>query len=229
MDTTNQQKNKIAAAFIKLVDVMAILREPDGCPWDRQQDSMSLRPYLIEEAYEVIEAIESGDHEWLCEELGDLLLQVVFHAQIHSESHSFTVVEVIEGISNKLIRRHPHVFGSLNSDDMQELKEVWEEIKNHEKSQNPRRKNTSIETSMPALMQGQKFTRHRELDSSNLPQPLQDAVEFLSTCPEENVHTYYPRFILKLLEVANARQIDAETSLKDLVIQLSKTNQVPAP
>src|SRR6202795_1501977 len=97
--------------FEKLVGVQARLRAPDGCPWDREQTHQSLRTYLIEEAYEVLEALESGDDAKFAEELGDLLLQVVFHAQIAAEERRFTAADVVREIHQKMVRRHPHVFG----------------------------------------------------------------------------------------------------------------------
>src|SRR5689334_14594595 len=97
--------------FEKLIEIMATLRGPDGCPWDKQQDFNSLKPMLVEEVYEVLEAVERDDFDGLAEELGDLLLHVVFHAQLGKESGQFTIDTVIDKISEKLVRRHPHVFG----------------------------------------------------------------------------------------------------------------------
>ena len=116
-------------AIERLAEVMARLRAPDGCPWDREQDHMSLRPYLIEEAYEVIHAIENGDSEALKHELGDLLLHIVFHAQIASENGEFNLDDVAEACVDKLIRRHPHVFGEGKADTPKEVKDNWEAIK----------------------------------------------------------------------------------------------------
>jgi MazG family protein len=116
-----------------LVQVMAKLRGPDGCPWDREQTHDSLRRYMLEEAYEATEQMASGDMKHLCEELGDVLLQVVFHAQIASESGHFTMDEVVEGITAKLVRRHPHVFGDVSVRDAAEVNRNWEAIKRQEK------------------------------------------------------------------------------------------------
>jgi tetrapyrrole methylase family protein/MazG family protein len=109
--------------------IMARLRGPDGCPWDRKQDHESLRPYVIEEAYELVEAIDGGKSEEVREELGDLLLQVVFHAQIASETGAFDFDDVADGIVRKLIRRHPHVFGDASAADEAEALLNWERIK----------------------------------------------------------------------------------------------------
>ena len=119
--------------FVELVDIMARLRAPGGCPWDREQDHATLKPYLLEEAYEVLDAIDAGDDGELCAELGDVLLQVVFHAQVASEADRFTVDDVCQAIVDKLIRRHPHVFGDARIDDAEAQTVAWEEHKRLER------------------------------------------------------------------------------------------------
>ncbi len=109
--------------------LMAVLRSPEGCAWDRKQTHHSLIPYLIEEAYEVIEAIEADNPEALCEELGDLLCQVVFHAQLAEENEKFNADKAVEGIVQKLIRRHPHVFDKKTDLDPQQVRDQWEQMK----------------------------------------------------------------------------------------------------
>ncbi len=119
--------------FDELVSIMARLREPGGCPWDREQDHKSIVPYLIEEAYEVVEAIEKSDDDDLKEELGDLVLQVVFHARMAEERGAFDIRDVLKGICSKLIRRHPHVFGDgVNVSGSGEVLRNWEDIKKRE-------------------------------------------------------------------------------------------------
>lgn len=115
--------------FERLIKVMARLRSPDGCPWDLKQDHQSLKPYLIEEAYEVIEAIDSGDDQKLKEELGDLLLQILFHARLAEEKGRFDIWGVAEGICEKLIARHPHVFEKRRKITPEEVLQNWEHIK----------------------------------------------------------------------------------------------------
>ncbi|MBN2684407.1 MAG: nucleoside triphosphate pyrophosphohydrolase [Pontiellaceae bacterium] len=122
----------------RLLDVMRKLRGPDGCPWDREQTNESLKSDLIEEAYEVIDAIESGEASALEEELGDLLLQVVFHAQICFESGQFEFSNVADGIADKLIRRHPHVFGEVQVSGTGEVLQNWDAIKKAEKQERDR-------------------------------------------------------------------------------------------
>src|SRR5215216_5106400 len=131
---SQEQKPTPAAAFQRLAEIIARLRAPDGCPWDREQTHATLRTHLLEEACETMEAIDSGDDAHLCEELGDLLMQPVLHAQIASESGTFDIVDVMEGISDKLVRRHPHVFGELTVADSGEVLRHWDAIKRDEKA-----------------------------------------------------------------------------------------------
>lgn len=119
--------------FDTLVKIVARLRAPDGCPWDREQSHASLRGNLLEECYEVLEALDEGDTEKLCHELGDLLMQVVLHAQIASEAGEFELGDVIKSINTKLIYRHPHVFGSLKVKDAKEVLLNWEALKKEER------------------------------------------------------------------------------------------------
>ena len=120
--------------LLRLVDVERRLRDPeDGCPWDLEQDHASLAPYLVEETYEALDAIAGGDDRELVEELGDVLLQVVFHAQIGADRRAFTIDDVARGIADKLVRRHPHVFGDVDVADAEEVTANWEELKRAEK------------------------------------------------------------------------------------------------
>jgi XTP/dITP diphosphohydrolase len=128
--------NENLKALQELIDVVAKLRSPDGgCPWDLEQTPQTLTPYVIEEAYEVVDAIKSGDKNAIAEELGDLLLQVVLQAQIASEYGQFSLKEVASGISQKLIRRHPHVFGNTKVQSVEEVRQNWEQIKAAEKEE----------------------------------------------------------------------------------------------
>ena len=120
--------------FDDLLTIMSILRAPGGCPWDIEQTHQSIRKNLIEEAYEVCEGIDSNDDAILCEELGDLLLQVVFHAQIAQDDNRFTINEVADGVCKKLIRRHPHIFADVKADTSDQVLENWDQIKKAEKA-----------------------------------------------------------------------------------------------
>jgi len=119
--------------FARLVDIMARLRAPGGCPWDREQTPESLRPFVLEEAYEVIEAIDHGDPANIRDELGDLLLQVVFQAELAAEGGRFTIADVAQAIADKLERRHPHVFGSVHVEGAEDVVRNWKRIKAEER------------------------------------------------------------------------------------------------
>lgn len=132
--------DEAAQAFREFVSVIQKLRTPEtGCPWDLEQDHLTLRPYLLEEANEVVEAIQGGVDEALCEELGDLLLQVVLHAQVAADRNAFSITEVVRSITAKMIRRHPHVFGSVRVQDADEVRRNWERIKAEEREHKERR------------------------------------------------------------------------------------------
>ena len=124
----------VTDALGRLVDIMAKLRAPGGCPWDREQTHASLRPYLLEEAYEVLDAIDHGDTDALRDELGDLLLQVVFHSELAGETGAFTIADVANAIASKLVRRHPHVFGDVAVRDAGDVMRNWREIKAAERA-----------------------------------------------------------------------------------------------
>ena len=142
-----------------LTEIMARLRAKDGCPWDRQQTHQSLRQYLIEEAYEVVAAIDSMDDESLCEDLGDLLLQVVFHSQIAREENRFDLARIIDALITKLIRRHPHVFGEQKAADASQVKILWEQIKSNERNKEKETIPISVDHALPALLKAYKLQK----------------------------------------------------------------------
>jgi MazG family protein len=149
-----------AQAIDRLLAIMARLRGPDGCPWDREQTLASLRPYVLEETYEVLEAIDAGDPREHCEELGDLLLQVVFQAQLTKESGSFAFEDVAEAISNKLVARHPHVFGTATVKDAEGVLRQWTALKKKEKQAKGGGKSVleGVPREMPALARAERLT-----------------------------------------------------------------------
>lgn len=141
-----------------LLEIMRILRSPEGCPWDREQDHASIKKSLIEETYEVIEAINKQDDHLLCEELGDVLLQVVFHAEMADERKAFDFSDVTDGICKKLIERHPHVFGDIKVDNSAEVLVNWEQIKSKSKNRKTQTdKMLSVPRELPALMRSTKL------------------------------------------------------------------------
>ena len=141
---------------------MARLRSPKGCPWDREQDHMTLRRHAIEEVYELIDAIEAGDDHEMAEELGDLLLQVVFHCQLAKERGAFDFERVAQHLVNKLVRRHPHVFGRTKVKDVDEVWANWEKIKKAEKHGTRHQRNSAfdgIPKHLPALLRAEKLVK----------------------------------------------------------------------
>lgn len=150
--------SKLKYDISDLLKIMEILRSPEGCPWDREQTHESIKKSLIEETYEVVEAVNKNDRELLTEELGDVLLQVVFHSQIAKENGEFDFSDVCDGICKKLIERHPHVFGDVSVKDSGEVLENWEQIKSrtkHRKTQTD--KMLSVPRELPALMRSAKI------------------------------------------------------------------------
>jgi len=144
--------------FNNLLKIMSKLRGKKGCPWDKEQTTESLKPFLIEEAYEVIEAIDEKSPEKMKEELGDLLLQVVFHAQLAKEKKEFDMEDILETLEEKLIRRHPHVFGDVSYEDAKEVLVQWEKIKKEEKA-NIKRESMldSVPKELPALLRAHRL------------------------------------------------------------------------
>jgi MazG family protein len=166
---TKSPSKSIGKLFENLVAVQARLRAPGGCPWDREQSHLTLRTYLIEEAYEVLDAIEKGNPEDLAEELGDLLLQVLFHADLARKAGAFDISDVITGIRDKMIRRHPHVFGNVKAETSGEVLKNWARLKAKEKlAASPRgaaSQNSApsaldgVPRNLPALLEAYQVTR----------------------------------------------------------------------
>lgn len=149
---------KEAYSFSDLIEIMNKLRSSEGCPWDIEQNHDSLKRYLIEETYEVLETIDAKDDKSLCEELGDLLLQIVFHSQIGKERNAFSIDDVITGICEKMINRHPHVFGEDKIESSKEVLQNWEDIKKKEKNIETQTQTLKrIPINLPSLMRAYKI------------------------------------------------------------------------
>lgn len=152
----------LGARFERLVAIMARLRAPGGCPWDREQSYDSIKPYTIEETYEVLDAIDQRDYAGLCEELGDFMLQAVFYAQMAAEEGRFSIADSLDAINEKLVRRHPHVFAEGDAKTSEQVLTRWEEIKageKTEKGQQPKGRLDGIPRALPALMEGLKISQ----------------------------------------------------------------------
>lgn len=148
---------RVAGAFVRLCEVIAKLRSPDGCPWDRQQTLASIKPYTLEETHELLEAIDSDDNAAIQEELGDVLLQVVLDAQIAADEGRFDIIAVIEQITQKMLDRHPHVFGDASAATVDDVRSHWERAKSREKSRESVLDGIPIE--LPALARGARITK----------------------------------------------------------------------
>ena len=163
--------------FESLIQVIKDLRGPNGCPWDKEQSHLSLTPYAIEEVYELVEAIESGNDPHICEELGDVLFQIVLHTTLAEERHAFEMSDVIQSITSKVVRRHPHVFADTKVKNTEEVIKNWDEIKKQEKKNKPDKNELfDIPTGLPSLQGAQKIgekTKKYNFDWSDANQVLQ--------------------------------------------------------
>jgi MazG family protein len=217
--------------FTELVELISRLRAPGGCPWDREQTHESLKPMMLEEAYEAVEAIDEGNDEELKGELGDLLLQVVFHSQIATEENRFTIAEVIERISSKMIRRHPHVFGEDTAQTAGEVLRNWEAIKAAELEAKGKRADEgsmldSVSTKLPAVMEAFQMTTKVSRvdfdwpDVASVLEKLDEEVEELKQAvgDEQPAHKEIAGEVGDLLfvavNVARLLGIDPESALK---------------
>lgn len=146
--------------FYRLVEIMEHLLSPEGCPWDREQTHETLKPFLIEEAYEVNESIDRGNYDELKEELGDLILQIVFHSALAKNNGKFDIDDVLNCICEKMIRRHPHVFGKQNWDTPEEVLKNWEELKKYEKTGSPNKRKSILDgvpKNLPSLLKAHRI------------------------------------------------------------------------
>lgn len=206
---------------LRLVEVMNTLRSPGGCPWDAQQTHATLVQYLIEETYETVDAIDADDRDALIEELGDVLLQVVFHARIGEESEQpWSIDDVARGISDKLVRRHPHVFGETKADSAAAVEANWQALKNAEKSRTSVVEGVPV--SMPPLTQAAKLMRragHGDVDHATSEADVRAAAQELIATSDGHVG----RALLALVEIAHETGADADAEFRDAVRQLRST------
>lgn len=215
--------------FVQLVSLMRKLRGPEGCPWDRKQTFDSIKAYLLEETYEVMEAIDRRAWPELAEELGDLLLQPVFLAQMASENHHFTIADCLAAINRKLIRRHPHIFGDEQAETAEDVKIRWDEIKRHEKAE---KGITALDPSilhdvlpsLPALMEAAKLSRKAANagfewpDAQGVLQKLQEEAGELIEAQEKSDHAEVEHEVgdlfFTLVNLARFLRVDPEQSLR---------------
>jgi tetrapyrrole methylase family protein/MazG family protein len=207
--------------FATLVDIIARLRAPNGCPWDRKQTHVSIRENLLEECYEVLEALDEGDSSRLCEELGDLLMQIVLHTQIAAEAGEFELGDVLRAINTKLIHRHPHIFGSLKVKDAEEVALNWAVLKQEE-----READTSILDSVPKQMPALGYSQeiqHRVAqvgfdwkDVDGVIEKLAEEVgEFKQAESQEQRTREFGDLLFTLVNIARRLGVDTEAALRE--------------
>lgn len=216
--------------FAAFVDTIAALRAPNGCPWDREQTHESIARNMIEEAYEAVDAIEQHDATHLCEELGDVLLQVVLQSQIAADAGEFTVADVCRDVNAKMIRRHPHVFGEAAAGSAEDVLSIWDNVKLAEKSaadaqtEEPEGLLDSVPASFPALLQAYKISRKAvaagfEWDTVEdvWAKVEEEIAEFKQACRSDDAQAKELEFgdvLFSLVNVARKEGIDAETALR---------------
>ncbi|HBG04311.1 MAG: nucleoside triphosphate pyrophosphohydrolase [Geobacteraceae bacterium GWC2_58_44] len=227
MEVKNEQNR-----FEVLMGIMRKLRAPGGCPWDAEQSHESLKRYLLEEAYEVIEAIDSGDPVHLKEELGDLLLQPVFHAAIAQEKGEFTMDDVLDAINEKLIRRHPHVFGEAVIESSQAQVENWEKIKKQEKGVQRKSALSGIPPQLPALMQAQKLTEkaarvgfdweHTDQVFAKVMEELHEFEEAMLAGDQKEMESELGDLLFAIVNLGRFLSIDPEEALRKTIQRFTR-------
>ena len=210
--------------FQQLCEVVARLRAPEGCPWDREQTNESLVPKLLEEAYEVADAIRAHDDANLREELGDVILLIAMHAEIARERGAFTIDEVLEDITAKLIRRHPHVFASSEAADAGAVVRLWDSVKREEKSDQNLHYLAGVAAALPALMRAQKIQKkaaHVQFDWNEeadviekIDEELRETKDAIAAGDPEEIAEEIGDLLFAVVNLARRRKLDAETLLQ---------------
>lgn len=224
---------KDSYGFNDLVEIMKILRSPEGCPWDREQDHKSIRQNFIEETYEAIEAIDTEDSELLKEELGDVLLQVVFHSEIEQSQGGFNIDDVCDGVCKKLIVRHPHVFGDVVAETSDKVLTNWDNIKMKTKSQKTQSDAIdSVAKSLPALMRSTKVQQKAakvgfDWDDVNgamekVSEELSELKEAVKSSDKENIHEELGDLLFAVVNISRFLKEDSEKALYDACDKFAK-------
>ncbi len=210
--------------FDDLLEIAEKLNGPGGCPWDQTQTFLSLQPYIIEEAHEVLEAVDSGDDRKIVEELGDLFYTVIFYAKVAKKEGRFSIEDILDAVSEKLIRRHPHVFGDLKVEDVEQVLHHWEKIKKGEKAHEERKSALDgIPKTLPALVRAQKIVKKIRRAGSPLLPPQ---------APSARTEQEVGQQFLEVLLAAEDAGVDAESALRralnNLETEFRKTEVQPA-
>jgi len=221
------ESNKTGEEFSRLVDIMARLRGPAGCPWDREQTFDSIKPYTLEETYEVLDAIDARDWKGLAEELGDFLLQAVFYAQMAQESGYFTIEDAVRSINEKLIRRHPHIFSDSIAETAEDVKKRWDQIKAAERKDKSEAENLLLDRvprSLPALMEAAQISSkaaatgfdwpNGEAVLDKLDEELQELAEARESASAEEIEGELGDILFVLVNLARFLKVDPEQALR---------------
>jgi MazG family protein len=229
-------ENQAIVALEELLQTMRTLRSPDGCEWDRQQDPDSLKKYILEEAYELVHAIDTADPEEICEELGDLLLQIVFQAQIFEEMKLFGIAEVANSIDSKLKRRHPHIFADA---DPSSREEDWNRIKREERTEKGKSLTLAscIPQALPALKRAEKLAGCLARDTKTSAHPLSAMRKITgylaelgqTTEPSQSTERQIGNILYQMTVLARCLDIDAEEALRTTVEQRIKYHDKSCP
>src|SRR5574337_923949 len=220
--------------FDALVRIMERLRADNGCPWDREQTRETLKPFLIEEAYEVVEAIDEGDPKQIMEELGDLLFQVVFHAQVAAERREFTMGQVLSAIADKMVRRHPHVFGDATASTAREVLEQWEELKRKERNTAaavPVSALDGVPRELPGLLRAQRLQDKAarvgfdwpEISgvTAKIEEELHELREAVTSAAPEAIEQELGDVLFSLVNFARFLNLNAEEALRKSITRFS--------
>jgi MazG family protein len=218
---------KLGEKFERLVSIMARLRAPGGCPWDREQTFDTIKPYLLEETYEVLDAIDRRDFAGLEEELGDLMLEAVFFAAMAAEEKRFDIGDSLDAVCEKLIRRHPHVFGDANAKTAEDVKKRWDEIKADEKkskSAEEKGKLESVPRNMPALVEAQQLSskaagvgfdwENPEQVIEKLDEELRELAEARKSASQPEIEGEIGDLLFVLVNLARFLKVDPEQALR---------------
>lgn len=218
-------------SFESFVEIVAHLRAPDGCPWDKEQTHESLRKHLLEESYEAITAIDSGDFADMREEFGDLLLQIVLQSQIANEESQFNVNAVVQGIYSKIVRRHPHVFGDLKLDGVQGVLANWEKLKEQERKGNKQEKGLldGVPPALPALSQAQEYQDRAARVGFDWPEiegvldKVKEEIEEIKNAETDfELASEIGDLFFALVNVARWKHVDAESALRGTNLKFKK-------
>lgn len=213
--------------FQRLVEIMARLRGPDGCPWDREQTFDSIKPYTLEETYEVLDAIDRRDWPDFAEELGDFLLQAVFYAQMASEQQLFGIGDALDAINRKLVRRHPHVFGDQSAETAGDVKKIWGEVKAAEKKDKGKQAETllgGVPRALPALVEAQQIAsraagvgfdwENAEQVVEKLHEELAEFAEARRRASQDELEDELGDMLFVIVNMARFAKVDPEQALR---------------